>query len=584
MAAPTTNTKVILDAGGNVIQNVGNASADGHAVSRGFGDSRYQGLDGELTAIAGLTSDADKLPYFTGSGTAALATFTTFGRSLVDDANASAARTTLGLVPGTDVQAYDAELAAIAGLTSAADTAPYFTGSGTADVMTVTTFARSLLDDTSASNARSTLGVAIGTDVQAYDTELAALATTTSASNALPYFTGSGTATTTTLSSFGRSLIDDADAAAGRTTLGVVLGTDVQNYSPYLDAISAIEPTDGTLLVGDGSTWVAETGATARTSIGLGSGNSPTFAGGTFNGSITVAGDVVINGQSLAAQSEIVYVSSNYQTLNSDYTADAAQTGGIVVNYDPTTTATTTTGAGVFTAGIDGTSNPTVTTNGSGTFSSGDIIQISGSTSNDGLYEVHSHSGTTLTIRSTSHGVTNRTEDFTLDDFTAETDTSVSITKVNVSVIRTGTDGLWETGKGATTGITYSNIVTAATALDGLSITYTGSNYTETAATLAGHLEGIDSALSAAGSPFSDTFNDSTDWSGPTDSAYYFDIAAATHGKGTTPTVEVFLDDGTNYKPTDAGVEVLITKTNGNVKVRVASSPDGRFAGLIKIR
>jgi len=49
--------------------------------------------------------------------------------------------------------------------------------------------------------------------------------------------------------------------------------------------------TDGNFIVGDGTSWVAESGATARTSIGLGTGDTPQFTGLTLSTDVTLARD-----------------------------------------------------------------------------------------------------------------------------------------------------------------------------------------------------------------------------------------------------------------------------------------------------
>lgn len=56
-----------------------------------------QAWDAMLDALAALVTVADRMIYFTGANAPALTTLTTFARTLLDDADAAAARSTLGL-------------------------------------------------------------------------------------------------------------------------------------------------------------------------------------------------------------------------------------------------------------------------------------------------------------------------------------------------------------------------------------------------------------------------------------------------------------------------------------------------------
>lgn len=95
-------------------------------------------------AILNLSwSAGTQVPSLTAAGTAAMLTVGTGANNLVQ-LNGSSQLPAVSGVLLTGVQLSDAELTAIAGLTSAADKVPYFTGSGTADLFTATTSGRAL--------------------------------------------------------------------------------------------------------------------------------------------------------------------------------------------------------------------------------------------------------------------------------------------------------------------------------------------------------------------------------------------------------------------------------------------------------
>ena len=75
------------------------------------GPATYQISDAGLTSIASLTTASGSYLYATANDVYTTGVITAFGRSLVDDADAATSRTTLGLAIGTDVQAYNSVLA-----------------------------------------------------------------------------------------------------------------------------------------------------------------------------------------------------------------------------------------------------------------------------------------------------------------------------------------------------------------------------------------------------------------------------------------------------------------------------------------
>lgn len=136
---------------------------------------------------------------------------------------------------------------------------------------------------TAGTNPTTLAGYGI-TDAQPLDATLTALAGLATTADRFIFFTGTDVASLGTITSFGRSLIDDVDAATARTTLG--LGSAAtQNATAFqaadadLTAIAALADTSGLLRKTAADTWALDTAAYL-----------------TGNQTITVTGDVTGSG------------------------------------------------------------------------------------------------------------------------------------------------------------------------------------------------------------------------------------------------------------------------------------------------
>ena len=165
----------------------------------------------------------------------------------------------------------------------------------------------------SGATARASLGLVIGTDVQAYDADLAEIAALDPTANQMIYAGAGGTWATTSLTVFARTILDDANAASVRSTIGVdPAGTDNSTDVTLAGAYNYLTLAGQEITLAQIDLTTDVTGAlpianAAFTDQNVLTTSSPTFAELTVASDLTLSsGDLTVNGLSTFDRTDAV--------------------------------------------------------------------------------------------------------------------------------------------------------------------------------------------------------------------------------------------------------------------------------------
>lgn len=503
------------------------ATSNEHPVAKGQADTSYQPKDATLTALAGVSTAANKVVYATGSDTFSTTDFTSYGRSVVGVADEAAFKSLVNLEIGVDVQAYDAQLADIAGLTPTDN--GIVIGNGSNFVVE------------SGSTARTSLGLAIGTDVQAYDAQLADIAGLSTTDGG--FIVGDGT----------NFVLETGNTA--RTSLGLGTGSSPTFTDLTLSGNLTVNGTtttvnSTTVEVADSLYHLASNNTTTDT-VDIGAYGSYGDGGEEFTGWFRDASDgkfkfftalqeeptttVNVSGTGYTVATAVVNIEGTVDGINvsslNGYVGDLQDfqiliegTGGAAdVGYDHTTSGMSAT---TVQAAID---------------------EIDGLLDNLSADDVAYNDDSTGLGASTVQGAIEQI-DMYLDSVHGSS----------------GAD--WVGFNNATSGLTATTVQAAIDEVEAR----------------------VDTLESGSGATYKVDKNATTDWGSASGGEYTITITAGTHGKGTEPDVRVYKVVSGSRIPADAEFDIKVNATNGNITIKVydgtGGTTDGRAALHVQVR